>query len=306
MSTPTFSRNNRLEAPTARTFARVCRSVIRKIASEPLVHFLLLGALILIASGVVNKQRNDAERRIVIDKNLMVHFITLYQAQMGTLPSKSQLDGMIDDYIREEVQFREARRMGLDKEDEIVRRRLSSKFDFLQRDLVTVPEPSTEDLRLYYDSHQKDFLQPARVTFTHIYFSPDHGGEQAAQTRAEKALVKIRSTSLTRAPELGDHFPLQTDYSDFERLDLVQQFGDGPIVDGILSSPVHQWAGPLRSGYGWHLIYVSHREEVSVPPFDEVRDKVKDAYMDAMKEKANRERYDAYRKQYVIERAYLR
>jgi hypothetical protein len=273
---------------------------------EPLVHFLLLGALILAASAIVSKHRDDASRRIVIDKSLVLHFIKLEQAQMGTPPSKSQLDGMIEDYIREEVEFREAKRMGLDKDDEIVRRRLASKFDFLQRDLVTVPDPSAGELQLYYAEHQKDFLQRASVTFTHIYFSPDHGGDAVARSRAEQALIKLQSGPVTRAPQLGDPFPLQSDYADVQRLDLLQQFGDGPIVDSVFATPVNRWAGPVHSGYGWHLVYVTHREETHAPPLEEIRDKVKAAYVDDMKEKANQERFEALKKQYVIDRAYQR
>jgi hypothetical protein len=284
--------------------ARGTRRALWKIAHEPLVHFLLLGALIFVASSIVSKHRDDTAHRIVIDKNLVVHFITLYQAQMGAIPSKTQLDGMIDDYIHEEIGFREAKRMGLDKDDEIVRRRLASKFAFLQSDLVTVSDPSAEELRRYYDSHQKNFLEPASVTFTHIYFSPDHGGDAAAFSRAQQTLTRLR-TGTVRAPGLGDRFPLQMDYAGLARLDLVQQFGDSPIVDSVFAIPVGRWSGPVRSGYGWHLVYVSHRQEATVPPLQEIQDKVKAAYIGDAKEKANQARYDALAKQYVVERAYL-
>ena len=306
MSASTFLRTEHFEAAVANASARDRRHIVGKIVHEPLVHFLLLGALIFAASAIVNKHRDDAARRIVVDKNLIVHFIALYQAQMGTLPSKNQLDSMIEGYIREEVQFREAKRMGLDKDDEIIRRRLASKFDFLQRDLVAVPDPSIEELRRYYDSHRKDFLQPASVTFTHIYFSPDHGGDAAARLRAERAFLTVRSGSVARAPDLGDRFPLQVDYAGLSRLDLVQQFGDSQFVDCVLANPINRWNGPVRSGYGWHLVYVSHRDEAKVPAFAEIRDKVKAAYMDAAKEKANEEKYDALAKKYVIERDYRR
>ena len=168
MSAPITIQSGHSESVKAHAPARGERNALWEIAHEPLVHFLLLGALIFTASSIVSNHRDDTAHRIVIDKNLVVHFITLYQAQMGALPSKTQLDGMIDDYIHEEIGFREAKRMGLDKDDEIVRRRLASKFAFLQSDLVTVPEPSADELRRYYDSHQKNFLEPASVTFTHI------------------------------------------------------------------------------------------------------------------------------------------
>jgi peptidyl-prolyl cis-trans isomerase C len=304
MSSLTFIRTRNFDVATA--LARGNRYSLRKIVHEPLVHFLLLGVLIFAASAIVNKHREDAARRIVIDENLVMHFVTLYEAQMGAIPSKSQLDAMIEGYIREEVQFREAKRMGLDNDDQIVRRRMASKFDFLQRDLVAVPDPSGEELRRYYESHQKDFLQSASVTFTHIYFSPDHGGDLEAHSRAEQALAKLQSESVTRAPGLGDRFALQTDYAGVARLDLVQQFGDKPIVESLFTNPVNRWSGPVRSGYGWHLIYVSHREEAKVPPLNEIQNKVRMAYMDAAKEKANQEKYDALQKQYIIERAFLR
>lgn len=306
MSASTITQTKHSDAVVTKEPARGTMAALRKMMREPLVHFLLLGALILATSGIVARYRNDAARRIVIDKNLVVHFITLYQAQMGTIPSKSQLDGMIEDYIREEVEFREAKRMGLDKGDEIVRRRLASKYDFLQRDLVTVPDPSADELQRYYAAHQKDFLQPASVTFTHIYFSPDHGGDAAARSRAEQVLVKLQSGRDTRAPGMGDPFPLQADYAEVQRLDLLQQFGDSPIVDRVFAAPINRWTGPVRSGYGWHLVCVSHREEPNVPPLKEIHDKVKSAYIDDMKEKANQKKFEALEKQYAIDRSYER
>jgi len=306
MSTSTLIQTEHSEVAVADAPAKARNNIFLEIAKEPLVHFLLLGALILAGSAIVSKHRGDAARRIVIDKNLVSHFITLYQAQMGTLPSKNQLDGMIEDYIREEVEFREAKRTGIDKDDEIVRRRLASKFDFIQRDLLAVPDPSAEELQRYYANHQKDFLKPASVTFTHIYFSPDHGGDAIARSRAEQTLIKLQSGLATRAPGLGDPFPLQADYADVQRLDLLQQFGDSPIVDSVFVVPINRWAGPVRSGYGWHLMYVSHREEANAPPLEEIRDKVKAAYIDDVKEKANQEKFEALEKQYVIDRTYKR
>jgi parvulin-like peptidyl-prolyl isomerase len=304
MSSPAIQTGHPEAPEVALTSQRRTTFLFRKIVHEPLIHFLLLGAVILVASTMVNQRRDNAARTVVIDKNLVTHLIIIYEAQIGTPPSKKQLDSMIEGYIREEMQFREAKRMGLDKDDEIVRRRLASKFDFLQRDVVAVPDPSEEQLRRYFNSHQNAFLQPATVTFTHVYFSPDQEGDLAAQSRAEQTLTKLRSGSATRAPNLGDRFPLQTDYAGFARLDLVQQFGDSPIVDCVFATPLNQWSGPVRSGYGWHLVYVSHREEANVPPLEEIHDRLRAAYIGDVKEKANQEKYDALEKQYIIERTY--
>jgi hypothetical protein len=304
--TATFTGTEQAEALPARLPERARTEFWRSLAHEPLVHFLLLGALIFAASAIVSKRRDDSARRIIIDQSVVRHLVTLYAAQMGAVPSRGQLDAMINEYIREEMQFREAKRLGLDADDEIIRRRLASKFDFLHRDLATVADPSAEEVRRFYESHATDFTQPATVSFTHIYFSPDRGGDQAAHTRAGQALRTLQSEHATRAPNFGDRFPLQTDYAGMARLDLTQQFGDTPIVESLLSSPVNQWSGPVRSGYGWHLFYISHRDETRVPPLKDIQDAVKAAYVDAAKARANQEQYDALAKQYTVERTYLR
>jgi hypothetical protein len=278
----------------------------RGLLREPLVHFLVLGAVIFAVATLVAKRRDAAARRIVVDETVVRHLVTLHEAQIGSPPSRAQVDAMIDAYIREEVQFREAKRMGLDQDDEIVRRRLASKFDFLHRDLVRVADPSAEEVRGFYERHTTDFIQPATVSFTHIYFSPDRGGDQAAHARAQQTLLTLRSTHVTRAPDLGDRFALQTDYAGAARLDLTQQFGDTPIAESVFSGPVNQWSGPVRSGYGWHLFYISRRDEARVPPLQQIRDTVKAAYVEAEKARANQQEYEALAKQYAVERTYLR
>jgi peptidyl-prolyl cis-trans isomerase C len=270
------------------------------------VQFLALGGLLFAASALVEARRDGAARRIVVDDTVVKRLAALYQAQIGRPPSREQLEALVEQHVREEVQFREARRLGLDKDDEIVRRRLASKLDFLERDTATVPEPSAGELQRYYAAHEKDFVQPATAAFTHVYFSPDRGGDSAARARAEKALAALQASRRARAPELGDPFPLQTDFAGVARLDVAQQFGSEPMAESVFAGPLERWSGPVRSGYGWHLVYVSRREDARVPPLAEVLDKVEAACVDAAKEQANRERYAALEKRYVVERTYRR
>jgi len=258
------------------------------------------------ASALVDARRDDAARRIVVDDKVVSRLAALYRVQLGRSPSRAELDALVEQHVREEVQFREARRMGLDKDDEIVRRRLASKLDFLERDTAAVPEPSAAELQRYYETHEKDFVQPATATFTHVYFSPDRGGDEAARARAETVLATLQKGRRTRAPELGDPFPLQTDFAGVARLDVAQQFGSEPMAESVFSGPLGRWSGPVRSGYGWHLVYVSHRDDARVPPLAEIRDRVEAACVDAAKERANRERYAALEKRYVVERTYRR
>ena len=302
MDAPSFARPPRIEGGVA--LGRRVRHVLGHVVREPLVHFFLLGVLIFAGSAVVTASHDDAARRIVVDAPLVRHLAGRYESQMGMPPTKSQLDALIEDYIQEELRFREAKRLELDKDDEIIRRRLASKFDFLQGDPGAVREPTAPEIQAYYDAHQQEFAQPATATFTHVYFSPDRDGEPGARARAEEALAALASTTVTRAPERGDPFSLQIDFVDVRRLDVVQAFGENSLADAVFGGAVARWLGPVRSGYGWHLVYVSRREEPHVLPLAEIREKVQAAYLDAVRAHAARERDAALERRYIVERAY--
>jgi hypothetical protein len=280
------------------------RRALRFATREPLVHFALLAALIFGGSALVTARRDDAQRRIVVDQARVRQLSARFEAQMGSPPTEAQQNALIEDYVQEEIRFREAKRLGLDQDDEIVRRRLASKFDFLQADVPAARAPTSAELERFYASHGADFAESARVTFTHVYFSPDRDGSDAARVRAEKVLATLVTTPATRAPELGDRFALQTDFGHVSRLDVVQTFGDASLADAIFSAPVGRWMGPLRSGYGWHLAYVSARDAEHVPPLGQIRDKVVAAYLSSASDAARRDRDGAVERRYVVERRY--
>ena len=280
-------------------------NLFKKLIREPLVHFLLIGGLIFfIASYLTVKGRRDA-KTIVISNEKIGSILRFYQIQNGALPTKQQLDAMIDDYIREEIFYRESLNMHLDKDDEIIRRRLSQKMEFLQSDLALVPEPSINRLKTFYLSNPRLFRDSALVSFTHIYFSADKQGNEEAKERAIVAKGKLNATNTSRAPQMGDPFPLQYDYAGQNKLDIVQLFGSKPILDSLFSSPTEMWIGPVESGYGWHLIRITERTESVVPPFEKVQGKAKDDYLSYAKDSLNRAAYQKILKKYIVKRDYL-
>jgi peptidyl-prolyl cis-trans isomerase C len=278
---------------------------MRRILKEPLFHFLLLGGLIFfVASFVYNKNRKD-ERTIVISNEKIGNIIRLYTITAGAPPNKTQLDAMIEDYIREEVFYRESLKMRLDKDDEIIRRRLSQKMEFLQSDLSVVAPPSQKQLEDFYHSHPENFRDSGSVSFTHIYFSTDNKGVDEAQRKALMVKAKLINSGKTRAPELGDPFSLQFDYTGQNKLDIVQLFGQKPIGDSLFESPLNQWIGPVESGYGWHLIRIYERKPASIPVFENVKDKVRDEYISTMKDSLNKVVFEKLKRRYTIQRDYL-
>jgi peptidyl-prolyl cis-trans isomerase C len=278
---------------------------MRRFIREPLVHFLLLGALIFFTASFISHQNRKAEKTIIISNEKVGSILRFYQIQNGSVPTKQQLDAMIEDYIREEVFYREAIKMRLDKDDEIIRRRLSQKMEFLQSDLTVVPEPSLNTLRKFYELNPGNFRDSGLVSFTHIYFSADKNGEADAKQRALSVKANlIRSNSL-RNPQLGDPFSLQYDYTGQNKLDIVQLFGNKPILDSLFESPLNRWIGPVQSGYGWHLVRISERTAPRIPPFETIMEMVKEVYMANMKNNLNKAAYGKLMNKYFIRRDYL-
>ncbi|AYH42905.1 peptidylprolyl isomerase [Azoarcus sp. DN11] len=277
-------------------------SPIRRILREPLLQFLALGGLLFVTAHGFAEHRDNVARQIVVDPALTQRLANQYESQTGTLPSTERLNALVDEHVREEVLYREALKLGLDQNDEIVRRRLTQKLDFLQRDLSVVAEPDDTQLQAYYRDHIADFTEPATVSFTHVYFSPDQGGSDAAHKRAQAALVRVAGKDGDHARKLGDAFPLQDDYVALNHEDAVQLFGQTPIVDGVFAAAQQEWSGPFQSGYGWHLVRVSRRTEATPLAFDRVRDRARTAWLQQTRNEANARNFDTLKANYQVVR----
>lgn len=278
---------------------------IKHLVNEPLLQFFVLGVLLFFLVNYI-KQRTDLQSREISVDNERVNLMILnYKNQTGMLPSKQQVDALIESYIKEEIAYREAKKMGLDKDDVIIRRRLSQKFDFLQTDLTETAIPTEEQLKKFYAENPGLFDKEETVSFSHIYFSADNSRDSLAKQRAQVVLNQLLQTTLQRAPEKGDRFPLQYDYTDQAVIDVQQNFGDKQILYKLFNAPLKTWMGPFQSGYGWHLIYVTSLDSARLIPFASIKDEVTTYYIEDEKSKQNKMIYDQLSKKYRIERAYL-
>ena len=269
--------------------------VMFRLAREPLVQFLLIGALIFAGAEWARSAHSRADHTIVIDNAVLHRIAALYQTQMGTPPTPAQMNALTDDYIKSEILYREALRMGLDKNDEIIKRRLVQKMSFLAT-ADGAPTTTESNLHTYYEAHKADFAAPAEVTFRHVFFSLDEGAK--AEPRAEAALKRLTAGGR----EAGDPFPLESDYAALTPRAARQIFGDTPIVGGLFTAPTGSWQGPFRSGYGLHLVYISARREKTVRPFEEVRSQVQAAVEAEVRQNADDKAYEAMKEQYRIVR----
>jgi peptidyl-prolyl cis-trans isomerase C len=273
---------------------------IRWISREPFFQFIALGAVLFAVSEYINTRQSTPH--IVLTRMEVAGIENNYRLQYGASPTSAQLQSLIDRYIQEEVFYREALKLKLGDNDEIVRRRLVQKFEFLEQDMGAPQPPTDAELQAYFESHEKQYQTPERVTFSQVYFSVDRAGEAAAQARAARALELLEARPVTRAPELGDSFPGEVDYAEVTATQVRRAFGSSALSEELLEISPGHWAGPFRSGLGWHLVYVTAHEPASLPTFDEARDRVERDYIDGARAARSAAAYARLKARYVIER----
>lgn len=254
--------------------------LVRRVAREPLVHFLLIGAVLF--AGLESFQ---ALRRPVvsIDAQDLDQLASYWQIQMQRPPNKDELKHIIDDRIDEELMAREALRLGLDKDDMIIRRRLAQKMAFATDDTAQVSEPTDAQLKAYYAKTADRYAGAAHVSFQQVFFSGDRpkgGAEKAAAQALERAEEGGRAD-----PE-GDPFIFPLSYADVSVQDLLRDYGPA-FVKTLSAAPVGVWAGPVLTPFGWHLVKVSARSAPSQASFESVRPQVRDAYLADRRAAAN-------------------
>ena len=283
-------------------FARLNGStILRALIREPMFHFLVVGALMFGVAEVIEHHRS--QYRIVVTPEQRTRLAESYRQQYGSSPGNRQFDTLLRNYVREEILYREALALGLDRDDEIVRRRLAQKITFLQQDLAFFETPTETEVRAWYDSHRDRYTEPERRSFTHIYFSPD-AGDAEARARAEQTRTRVAHAQDVRDPGLGDAFPGSTDLVDIDADTAERLFGKSELKDAIYTSPIGTWSGPYRSGFGWHLIYVTRATTDQALAYDDVRDRARQDFEDSRRISLNQAAIDTVARRYeVVEEA---
>ena len=268
---------------------------------EPLVHFLLLGALLFALGAFLGGGAGGSRDRMIVVSERDVEWLSqAWQRQWRRPPTEEELAGLIDNHIREEVLYREALAMGLAENDTIIRRRLVQKIEFMTEDLIDQVEPTEDELGAYFEANPDDYRIPELRSFTHIYFSEDSRGE-AAWSDAQRVLDDLSAmpTQPDRAPELGDRFMMQYDYPRRSQAEVAQHMGRD-FAEDLFALTGEGWQGPLRSGYGIHLVRVAQVSDADLQELDEVRDDVRSDLMRQRRETANASFYDGLRSQYEV------
>lgn len=273
-----------------------------KLLREPLFHFALLGAAIFGVNALWSSADTDAQPRIDIAAADIEHLRTIWQRTWQRPPTPEELRGAVEARVREEVLYREALAMGLDQHDTVVRRRLAQKLEFLSEDLMTLAEPSVEELERYFIQHSEQYREPTRLTFTQIYFSTDrHGVETDAVAREALLALTAAGGSPPEAGEgRGDRlYTMEYAYTDQSVRSIARIFGQD-FVDAIADLPAGSWQGPIASGYGLHLVFVSERVPGELPSFEDARETVLRDFEQTRRDEAARAFYEQLKQRYQI------
>jgi len=274
---------------------------LSKIVYEPFFHFVLLGAVIFLIFTYLNPITDkNLENQIRITQGDIDRFQQIFKKQWQRLPTEAEMQGLIRAHLKEEVLYREALAMGLEKDDTIVRRRLAQKVEFLIADVTVPTEIDDVTLMEYYQKNSESYSRAAKLSFRHLYFNPD--------TRAERLMDEINATLKTLhdtkagidvAQEYGDRFMLGSIYDLASTDEIKREYGAEFAQQLELLEP-GAWQGPIKSGYGLHLVYVQQRETASVYPFPEVRGRVKNDYLFELRQTRNEAVLEKLKERYEI------
>jgi hypothetical protein len=267
---------------------------LRAAVREPLLHFVLIGAVLFTITALYEKKADQAEIRISAGE--VAQLAAFWETQAQRKPSAAELQALIEERIDEEVLAREAVRLGLDRDDVIVRRRLAQKMAFVSDDLAVVAEPAEAELRAYFDAHRDAYTTPDLYALRHVYFNPDRHGMQL-DADAQRALQRL--TRGANPDQVGDPFMLPRELADVSRDDIARDFGS-MFADAVTGVAPGTWAGPVRSPFGVHLVKLEAHTPRSAARFEDVRDRVRDAYLAQRQRTANTELRAKLRKQYRI------
>jgi hypothetical protein len=269
-------------------------SLVTRLFREPLVHVLLLGVLLFALHRRVAPPR--ASEEIVVPKDAIAGMADDFRRRTGRMPSATDERDMIDAYVSDEIMVREAQALGLDRGDQIVRRRLVQKMQVLIDDIEPVPTPTDAELEAYRAAHAAEYASPPRVSLIHVFVSKQRAGDGAD---AEAATLRAQLESGSDAAGLGDPFVRGRELRLHSWNELASIFGS-PFADAVMQLPQGTWSQPIRSAYGVHLVRVTEKQSGASPALPEVRQRVEREWRQERRQALNQEARARLRSRYVV------
>jgi hypothetical protein len=272
---------------------------MKKLLHEPLVHFMLLGVLLFAGFKFISKNDVDQPGTIVVTPGKIEFLVTGFTRTWQRPPTQAELDGLIRDYIREEVCAREAIALGLDKDDTVIRKRLRQKLEFISDSVASELVPTDAELQKYLEDNLDKFRTEKQVSFRQVYLDPQRHGQFLSRDVTQLFELLSQSGANADISRFGDSFLLDQEYPDLPIGEVAKQFGE-KFATRLGELPIGQWHGPIESGYGVHIVLVTNRRDGRTPLLKEVRDAVRTEWLSAKRTELNEQFYQSLLKRYTV------
>ena len=263
------------------------QDILKRLKKEPLIKFLIISIAIYMVYGffgVRDEETLAKENTIFISSQEIDMMSFAFQQRLNRKPTEKELQKLIDKRVKETVLYEEAKKMGLDKDDVVIKRRVVLQYRNLVEGLLIPPDPTEEELTTYFQENIAAYIPEEVLSITQIFFDPDKREESTLED-AEKTLLVLqnRESLPDNYNAYGDNFMLANVYTDITPLELRKYFGRG-FAESVMQLEPNIWTGPVLSGYGTHLVYVNKKQVPDAPILEEVKETVLSDYMEVKQE----------------------
>jgi hypothetical protein len=263
-----------------------------------LLHFLVLGAALFGLFNMLGKRDAEAPAKVIISAARVATLADGFARTWRRPPTEQELQGLVDDYVRDEIFYREGRAAGLDRDDSVIRRRVRQKMEFLAEDMAAA-EPADEQLAAYLASNAERFRTEDRLTFHHVFLSSTRRGSALDGDAKQIADTLARTSAPAQMASIGDPFLLGEEFREMSQSDVARTFGEG-FAKQLSAVEPGRWQGPIPSSFGVHLVFVDERTKGNLPPLDTVREAVQREWINARRIDSEQKLYRTLRDRYQI------
>lgn len=271
---------------------------MNNLLREPFVHFVLLGGLLFAGHSAWQTHVMKQGRTIIVSPAEMERQAQIFTSENQRQPSDADLEGLLFAHIEEQALMREAKRLGLDEDDTIIRRRLAQKMRFMIDDIGSPDLPSRSDLEVWFKDNSEKFLRPETRSFEHIYFSP----------KGRSKTVIAEAKALLDDPALGEDWKSKSDpfmtglsFTTLAQPAVQRDFGTA-FANRLFALPdSSDWQGPINSAFGVHLVRLTDVTPEYLPDFKTIQAEVEAVWLDDAKRLENAEALKALIGKYRVE-----
>lgn len=267
---------------------------MKQLLKEPLLHFMLIGAGLFGIYAWVNPSEEASPDQIVVSQGRIEQMISIYEKTWQRLPSEEELKALVDDYVLEEIYYRQAQEMGMDQDDTIIRRRMRQKLEFLTDEVLLAEDVDEQVLEQYLADNADAFREDARYSFEQVYINPQKHGDGL-----DAYLEEVGSGLRVGSEVQSDSYFVAREHSDLPAWKVDREFGQD-FADQLNGLNMGEWSEPISSGLGIHFVRLSKRDAGRLPDLADVHDKVKREWIHHQKLEKRRALNEKFLERYEV------